>query len=116
MENGDGHTILRFEFPFEPSFPGYLVEVKSKALTAILMCALQQGETTGEVMELNEDTSDPNVWGTCDTSSMTLNVLIADQITVTVILGGHALVDEVTKTPDTLTGQQAEYDFESTLK
>jgi hypothetical protein len=116
MKNSEGHTVLRFEFPFEPSSPGYLVDVKSTALTANLMCVLQQGETTGEVLELSEDTSDPRVWGTCDTSSMTLDVLIADQITVTVILGGHPLVDEVTKTPDALTEQRAEYYFESTPK
>ena len=110
------HTILRIEFPFEPAFPGYLVDVKSTAFTANLMCALEQGHTTGQVIEVTQNTNDIKYWGTCDTSSMTLDVLIPDQITVTVILGGFPMVNEVTKTPDSVTEQEAEYYFEYRFK
>jgi hypothetical protein len=105
-------TILKFTFPFEPAPPGYLVDVKSKVFTANLMCDVENGE----ILNLDENSDDTKRWGQCDTSSMTLNVLIPDQMTVTVILGGFPLVDEVTKSPNEITEQQAEYYFESSLQ
>lgn len=112
-QNGDTpHTILRFEFPFEPAPPGYLVNIKSTVFTANLMCAVENGE----ILSLDENSDPSQKWGTCDTNSMTLDELIADEMTVTVILGGFPVVNEVTKTPDSVTEQQAEYYFESNLK
>lgn len=110
LNDSTPHTILKFKFPFEPGFPGYIVEIKSTVLTANLICALEQGKTTGEILDMDQNTND--TLGICDTSSMTLNVLIPDQITVTVILGGHPIIYEVTKTPEAVTELQAEYYFE----
>jgi len=111
--NQDGaQTVLKFEFPFEPAPPGYLVDVKSNVFTANLMCAVENGE----ILNLDDNSTNSQSLGFCDTSSMTLNILIPDQVTVTVILGGFPLVNEVTKTPDLVTAQQAEYQFESSLK
>jgi hypothetical protein len=107
-----GQTVLRFEFPFEPAPPGYLVDVKSDVFTANLMCALENGE----ILNLGESSSDSQSLGICDTSSMTLYIMIPDQVTVTVILGGFPVVDEVTKAPDQASAQQVEYQFESSLK
>lgn len=110
------HTVLKIKFPFEPAFPGYLVDIKSATLTANLMCGLEQGKTTGEILDLNQSSNDSSTLGTCDTSSMTLNVLIPDQITVTIILGGFPVVNEVTKTPDSVSEQLIEYFFEYSFK
>jgi hypothetical protein len=113
VQNEDvAHTVLKFEFPFEPAPPGYLVDIKSKVLTANLMCAVENGE----ILNLDENADASQKLGTCNTSSMTLDVLISDEITVTVVLGGFPVVNEVTKTPDSVTSQQAEYHFESSLK
>jgi hypothetical protein len=65
----------------------------------------------GEILNL-DDSDDTKKWGECDTSSMTLNVLIPDQIIVTVILGGFPVVNEVTKAPDSVSEQLIEYSFE----
>jgi hypothetical protein len=116
LNDGAPHTILKFKFPFEPGFPGYVVDIKSTVLTANLMCSLEQGKTTGEILDLNQSANDTNTLGICDTSSMTLNVLIPDQITVTVILGGFPVVNEITKKPDTVSEQQVEYYFEYSFK
>ncbi len=117
LQNDDTpHTILKFKFPFEPGFPGYIVDIKSTVLTANLICSLEQGKTTGEILDMNQNTNDTKTLGICDTSSMTLNVLIPDQITITVILGGFPVVNEVTKKPEAVTEQQAEYYFEYSLK
>jgi hypothetical protein len=110
------HTILKIKFPFEPAFPGYLVDIKSTEFTASLMCALEQDKTTGEILNLNQNSNDPSTLGMCDTSSMTLNVLIPDQITVTIILGGFPVVNEVTKKPDSVSEQLVEYSFEYSFK
>jgi hypothetical protein len=113
VQNGDvAHTVLKFEFPFEPAPPGYLVNIKSNVFTANLMCAVENGE----ILNLDENADASQKLGICDTSSMTLDVLISDEITVTVILGGFPVVNEVTKTPDAVTEQQAEYHFKSSLK
>lgn len=109
-------TVLKIKFPFEPAFPGYLVDIKSATLTANLMCGLEQGKTTGEILDLNQSSNDSSTLGTCDTSSMTLNVLIPDQITITIILGGFPVVNEVTKTPDSVSEQLIEYSFEYSFK
>lgn len=110
------HTVLKIKFPFEPAFPGYLVEIKSAAFTANLMCALEREKTTGKIIDFNQDSNDTSTLGICDTSSMTLNVLIPDQITVTIILGGFPVVNEVTKTPDSVSEQLIEYSFEYSFK
>ncbi len=105
-------TLIKIEFPFEPSPPGYLVNIKSDVFTANLMCAVENGE----ILNLDETSDSTKKWGTCDTSSMTLDVGIPDKMTVTIILGGFPVVDEVTKSPDQINGNQAEYFFESSLK
>lgn len=105
-------TLIKIEFPFEPSPPGYLVNIKSDVFTANLMCAVENGE----ILNLDETSDSTQKWGTCDTSSMTLDVGIPDKMTVTIILGGFPIVDEVTKSPDQINGDQAEYFFESSLK
>ena len=105
--NNNPQTVLKIKFPFEPAPPGYLVNIKSKVFTANLMCAVENGE----ILNL-DDSDDTKKWGECDTSSMTLNVLIPDQIIVTVILGGFPVVNEVTKTPDSVSEQLIEYSFE----
>jgi len=112
ISGGMTGTVLKITFPFEPAPPGYLVNIRSKVFTANLMCDVENGE----ILNLDENSDDTKRWGQCDTSSMTLNVLIPDQMTVTVILGGFPLVDEVTKSPDEITEQQAEYYFESSLQ
>jgi hypothetical protein len=42
--------------------------------------------------------------------------LIPDQITVTIILGGFPVVNEVTKKPDSVSEQLVEYSFEYSFK
>ena len=101
FKQDNAQTVLKFEFPFEPAPPGYLVDVKSNVFTANLMCVVENGE----ILNLDENSTDSQSLGFCDTSSMTLNILIPNQITVTVILGGFPLVNEVTKTPDLVTAQ-----------
>ena len=105
-------TVLNIKFPFEPSFPGYLVDIKSKLLTVDLMCILEQGKTTGDAIDLNSSSTETKKYGTCDTRSMTLEPRIDDSITVTVILGGFPVVNEITKSPDRITDQSVEFDFE----
>lgn len=104
-------TMIRIEFPFEPSFPGYIVDIKSDVFTANLMCDLENGV----VLNLDESSDSAKKWGTCDTSSMTLNIGIPDQMTVTAILGGFPVVNEITKSPEKINGNQAEYFFESSF-
>ena len=64
-------TIIKIKFPFEPSFPGYIVEIKSKDLAADLICALEQDTTTGEVLSLNDEPELEGI-GVCDVASMTI--------------------------------------------
>ncbi len=104
-------TLIKIEFPFEPSPPGYIVDIKSDVLTANLMCAVE----SGEILNLDESSDSSKKWGTCDTGSMTLDVGISSKMTVTVILGGFPVVNEVTKSPEQITGNQAEYLFESSF-
>ncbi|MEP6895839.1 MAG: hypothetical protein ABI986_09560 [Chloroflexota bacterium] len=105
-------TVLNIKFPFEPGFPGYLIDIKSKALTVNLMCILDQGKTTGDAVDLNSSSAEMKKYGTCDTKSVTLETRIDDQVTVTIILGGFPVVNEVTKSPDRITDQLVEFDFE----
>src|SRR5690242_15118337 len=69
-------TVLNIKFPFEPSFPGYLVDIKSKSLTVNLMCMLEQGKTTGDAIDLSSSAAETKKYGTCDTKSMTLETRI----------------------------------------
>ena len=105
-------TLIKITFPFEPSPPGYIVDIKSDVLTANLMCAVK----SGEILNLDESSDSTKKWGTCDTNSMTLDVGISGKMTVTIILGGFPVVNEVTKSPDQINGNQSEYFFESSLK
>jgi len=107
-------TRLNFIFPFEPGFPGYIVQFKSNTLTVDLLCILNQDNNNGrgEAVESSSNSNEWNVLGTCDTSSMTLYEIINEKITVTVILGGFPVVYDVTKLPDRITDQTVEYDFE----
>lgn len=119
--NCSDQTIVRFQFPFEPSFPGYIIEIKSAKFTTDVICAIEQDKKTGEVIGL----TDSNVkYGVCNTSSITLYQAIDGDMTVTVILGGFPIVNEVTKGPssstDILAGadckpkcRRTEYDFTS---
>src|SRR5687768_15793368 len=107
-------TVLNFKFPFEPTI-GYIVDIKSKALTTNLMCALG-GESTGEVIEMSDNSTESKKWGNCDKSSMTLNISIPDQMTVTVILGGMPFINEETKSPSQITAEQIQYNFEVNLE
>lgn len=116
LDNKTPHTVLKFKFPFEPGFPGYSVQIKSAGLTANLMCSLDPGKTGGEILDLDEKTNASETLGSCDSSSMTLNILIPDQITVTVILGGFPVVNNVTQKPDAVSDQQIEYYFEYRLE
>lgn len=105
-------TRLNFTFPFEPSFPGYLVYIQSNTLSVELMCALDQDSNQGEAVELGTDADEWKVFGSCDTNSMTLDQSINEKITVTVILGGFPIINEATKLPDRITEQNVEFDFE----
>lgn len=104
-------TVLNFEFPFEPTI-GYVVDLKSKELTTNLICALG-GEGNGDVLDMNNNSKN---WGTCDKDSMTLDIGIPDEITVTVILGGIPFINEETKLPSLISEEQIEFTFEVNLK
>ena len=104
-------TVLNFKFPFEPTI-GYTVDVKSKALTTNLICTLG-GSSSGDVFDMNNDSKK---WGTCDKGSMTLDIGIPDEITVTVVLGGMPFMNEETKSPSLITEEQIEYTFEVNLQ
>ncbi len=113
-------TKLNFQFPFEPSFAGYVVDISSKTYTANLICSFSQDGSSGQVLDLDAK-SDAKPVGVCDRKSMTLDVGIKEKITVTVILGGFPFISEVSRTPSRfvdITGEQAclgckqaEYDF-----
>jgi hypothetical protein len=108
---GINKTVLKFEFPFEPTI-GYTVDITSETFTANLLCALG-GESSGEVLDMNDNSKK---WGICDKSSMSLDIGISDQITVTVILGGIPFINEETKSPSQITEQHIEYTFEVNLQ
>jgi len=95
-------TLIRIEFPFEPSFPGYIIDIKSDVFTANLICDLENGV----VLNLDDSSDSAENWGTCDATSMTLDVGIPDQMTVTAILGGFPFINEVTKSPEKISGNQ----------
>ena len=116
-------TIIRIRFPFKPSFPGYLVEVRNAAYSADLICALERGGQGGQVLDLKADAKE-NGLGVCDSESMTLYRALEGDLTLRVILGGFPFIDNVTKQPAriiTLSNdpkcqskcRQIEYEFES---
>ncbi len=86
-------TKINIEFPFEPGFPGYIVDISSKDYTASLMCSLSEKGGPGEVLDINAKTHEKPL-GICDTKSMTLDVGINSSITVTAILGGFPFVNK----------------------
>ena len=116
-------TKINIEFPFEPGFPGYLVDVSSKSYTANLMCALSKDGKPGEVQDIDDKTN--RKLGVCDTKSMTLDMDLGDKITVTVILGGFPFIMKVTQSPSRIVDisdpktcpncKQAEFDFKTDL-
>src|ERR1051325_5318830 len=77
-------TRLNIQFPFEPSFPGYIVDIASKDYTADLACSLAPDGSPGKILDLDAKDG-AEALGTCDTKSMTLDTGIKDEITVTVI-------------------------------
>lgn len=91
-------TVFRFTFPFEPS-QGYLIEINSEPFSAEVMCALEEGETTGRAVDLNDTDW---VYGVCDTASLTLDGILESEVTVTVILGGFPVVNGVTRGPSSI--------------
>jgi hypothetical protein len=116
-------TKFNFEFPFEPSSPGYIVDISSRPITANLMCALEPDKTIGYIINLDKQATDKSL-GECDTKSMTLTVPIETDLTVTVILGGFPLIRESGKSPDRIANiaddptcsscRQVEYDLKIT--
>jgi hypothetical protein len=116
-------TKLNFEFPFEPSFPGYIVDIFSKELTANLACSLEKDKPRGSIIKLDDKAADKSL-GTCDTKSMTLNFSIESNLRVVVILGGFPFIREtkelpdrtviVTDDPSCSNCRQVEYDFKIT--
>ena len=92
-----------------PFFGPYTVEISSKSYTAKLTCSFGPDGEHGQVLDVNAKSTAQPV-GVCDAQSMTINVGLAEAITLSLTQSGYPFITKVTKHPtrfEDLTGAEA---------
>jgi len=113
-------THINLQHPAGPFFGPYVVDISSKSYTARLTCSFGPDGQNGLVLDANAKGSVQPV-GVCDSQSMTIDVGLKEEITLTLTQSGYAFIDRVSKHPTRfvdLTGadaclgcKAAEFDF-----